>query len=194
MAALHKFVDEYKEGDCEWCGNHGTVFADNGRCEQCDSDIFRCSICKDDQHVDDLCRHIFQDTNLEWCGSGVGIPTKKVKQSFLALLGLMPDGFAADLRKAIRSGRFHTWLVAPLIGSGGCLSLYGMPNRGDQFMVHKWGDDLINIGSGDRAEEMADGYHWLVSLYDRKTPKANQLTISWINGWIKSHSHAVSLV
>ena len=174
------FVEsEYKNGTCEWCGNGGIVFADNSRCEQCDGDIYRCSVCKEDQHVDDLCRHIFRDSNFEWAGSGVGAPGDGVKQSFFKLLDLMPTGLAVDLRKAIRSCRFHTWLIAPLIGGGGMLELHGMPYQDGR----KWGDAMIELGEGENAEEPADGYHWLASLYDKKTREANRTTIAWINEW-----------
>lgn len=181
--APNQFFNEYKDGECEWCGNRGAIFVDNSRCERCDGDIFHCSICKEDQHIDNLCRHVFRDNNLEWAGSGVGVPDENVKGAFFKLLAFMPAGFAGELRKAIRSGRFHTWCVAPLIGGGGCLSLYGMPDRDGKSMVNKWGDALMVIGEGENAEESADGYRWLASLYEKKTREANRTTIAWIDEW-----------
>jgi hypothetical protein len=177
--ATANLKSEFKAGTCAWCGDRGTVYADNGRCEQCDSDVFHCSICDDDQHADDLCRHVFRDSNFEWAGSGTGRTADDVRISFLKLLDLMPPGFGADLRKAIRSGHFHTWLIAPLIGGGGMLEMRGMPYEDGR----KFGDALRDIGDGDNAEEAAYGYHWMVSLYDRKTLAANRVTVAWINKW-----------
>jgi hypothetical protein len=90
----------------------------------------------------------------------------------------MGEDFARDLRSAIKSARFHTWMVAPMIGGGGHLSLYGMPR------VNSYGDRLIELGESGRAEELHDGYRWLVSLYDGYTAKANRTTIGWINQWL----------
>lgn len=182
-------LSETITGTCENCGaKEAEIFRDNGRCEDCDGQFYPCVVCREEQHRDDHCRHIFEDSNFEWQGSGVGIPDKYalkgLKRSLFKLFDLMPDGFAVDLRVAIKSGRFHTWLVAPLIGGGGVLSLYGMPDRDGQSMLHKWGDDLIEIGHGNHAEETSDGYHWLASLYDRKTIKANRATVTWIDEWL----------
>lgn len=180
---------EFKRGTCSWCGDKGVVFRDNGRCEECDSNIFHCGVCNEDNHRDDLCRHIFQDSSLEWNGAGTGWdPSDEVKDSFMKLIGLMPSGFAADLRAAIMSGKFHTWVVAPMIGGGGTLTLYGTMNYGC-----RWGTDMIEIGESDYAEETADGYRWLVSLYDDKTPKANQITLAWLDAWIDQRDDMIAL-
>lgn len=177
-------VSEFKEGECEWCGYEGLVFSDNSRCQDCDGDFINCSICKEEQHRDRLCRHVFRDQSFEWTGSGGYSPSNDVRESFLALLSAMPEGFSSDLKTAIQSGKFHTWRVSPLIGSGGSLSLYGMPKRDGRDMVNKWGEDIIRLGEADyETEKLSDGFLWLVSLFDRDTQKANRLTISWINQW-----------
>lgn len=177
-------TDDRKRGTCRWCGNKTQIYINNKLCEGCDSNVIHCSICDDDYDDSDHCRHVFQDQNFEWSGSGAW-SNNDVKASFLQLLEKMPAGFAVDLKKAIRSKRFHTWLIAPLIGSGGLLELHGMPNRDGKFMPHAWGDHLLKIGQGDDAEETADGYHWLASLYNDKTPGANQTTIKWINEFLR---------
>lgn len=177
---------EYKTGICQWCHNKGAVYVDNNRCEGCDRIVRRCSVCKEDQHSEDHCRHVFEDSNFDWSGSGIGKPEDNIKAAFLRLLGLMPEGFAPDLHKAIRSGRFYTWMIAPLIGGGGLLELHGMPNRDGQSMLFKWGDALMDIGGSDAAEDTADGYRWLVSLYKRKTRDANHVTMAWIDEWKSS--------
>ena len=97
----------------------------------------------------------------------------------------MPDGFARDLKAAIISGRFHTWLVAPMIGGGGILDLYGMPRSVGQ----SYGDAILALGESDDAEDFECGYHWLVSLFDDKTPDANALTVEWIDRWGSRASH-----
>lgn len=176
----HPLVDEFKDGTCEWCCDDGQVYVDNGRCEQCDSDIRHCAICDQDYHRDDTCRHIFEDQYFEWAGSGIGTPEDRIESAFRGLLRAMPDGFAEGLRIGIACGGFHTWLVAPMIGGGGCLSLYGIPYPQSRV----WGDALIKLGERDDIEDIADGYHWLVSLYDDITPAANQITIAWLDAWI----------
>lgn len=181
-AALSEFIN----GTCRWCGDETTIYRDNRLCENCDSNVIRCSICKTDVHIDDRCRHVYRDQNYKWRGSGAYIDDD-VKPSLFLLFDLMPEGFAADLRKAIKSGRFHTWLIAPLIGGGGILQMNGMPDRDGKRMMHAWGDAMIEIGEGDHAEETADGYRWLASLYDRKTRKANGATVGWIDEWLVAH-------
>lgn len=176
--------EEYKDGPCEWCGNDGAVYADNGRCEQCDSDVIRCSICDEDRHVGDLCRHVWRDENWEWQGSGADAPNENTKAAFIKLLSLVPPEFTASLRDAVDAGRFHTWLVAPMIGGGGNLSLYGMKDADGRDASYKWGGAMIEIGEGDDAEDTAGGYRWLASLYEDKTPDANRITLAWIDDFL----------
>ncbi|MCF8533845.1 MAG: hypothetical protein K9G48_12635, partial [Reyranella sp.] len=167
-------LSETLPGTCDHCGTHDIeVYRDTLRCEECDGQFVWCSICKRDEHEDDHCRHVFQTADLEWRGAGIGI-NEAVRPSLFRLLDLMPDGFAADLSTAIKSRRFHTWMIAPLIGGGGMLELNGMPERDGKSMLFEWGYALIKIGEGDHAEETAEGYRWLVSLYDGKTLKANR--------------------
>lgn len=172
-------------GKCSWCETEGEVYADNGRCEECDTDVIFCKVCKRLEHRDSKCRHVFQDRDLQWCGSGVvgGYFTPAVKRAFFDLLTLMPDGFAPDLRAAIKGGRFYTWVIAPMIGGGGMLELNGMPARDGRFMTFVWGDAMIEISQGADAEEVTDGYRWLASLYQRSTRAANRTTIGWIDEW-----------
>lgn len=96
----------------------------------------------------------------------------------------MGEEFAVDLKAAIESGQFYTWMVAPMIGGGGSLSVNGMPERDGRWMVHEWGNRLIKLGESDRAEEFHDGYRWLVSLYKSNTTIANRITIAWIDRWL----------
>jgi hypothetical protein len=171
-------TDEYIKGTCGWCGTETEIYRDTGRCEQCDIDIVHCSICDEDVHVDYRCRHVFKDDELDWTGSGAYTPSGHVKASFFLLLRRMPECFARDLRAAIRAGKFHTWMVAPIIGGGGSLYLRGVDGTVD------YGARMIEIGEGERAEDCADGYRWLASLYDGDTPRANQMTIEWLDEWL----------
>lgn len=170
-------MSDYKHGTCAWCSSDGDVFQDNLLCGDCDSNTIFCFICRSRQHRDGSCRHIFQDRHFEWQGSGVSPTSQDMHVPFHRLLSAMPDGFAVDLKGAIRRGNFYTWLVAPMIGSGGILELHGIAND-------TYGDALLDLGSGPRADELADGYHWLASLYRRKTTKANRTTIAWIDQWL----------
>jgi len=171
------FIHDTIAGECACCGAEGQIFGDSRFCEDCDAEHHYCCICKTYEHEDDPCRHLHQNEHCEWIGSGTGSADEFVRKSFTAMLGLMPRGFATELRDAIDREKFHTWFVAPLIGGGGHLNLRGMPWRN----ADSWGDMLLDLGSGDRAEEMADGYHWLRSLYDGDTPEANRMTVSWID-------------
>lgn len=94
----------------------------------------------------------------------------------------MGEDFTRDLKVAIKSGKFYTWMIAPMIGGGGLLELHGMPERdGGMWM---WGERLIELGQSDRADVLADGYRWLVSLYKNNTMKANRATLAWIDQWL----------
>lgn len=166
-------------GTCRWCGDEDAVF-ENQLCEECDSRIYVCSVCNEDQTDSDHCRHIFQGEDLEWRGSGAWMDPD-LKQPLFRIFDLMPSGFSEDLKRAIESKKFYTWLIAPMIGAGGLLELHGMPKRKGIRYLFGWGEKLIEIGQGDHAEETSDAYHWLVGLYEDKTPDANNLTLKWIN-------------
>lgn len=174
---------EFKKGTCAWCSDETTVYRDNSLCEQCDSDTVECGICGARQHYESKCRHVFQDADLDWAGAGVRAElTDASKRGLFKLLDLMPEGFAGELRVAIRSGRFYTWFTAPLIGGGAMMQLNGM---GDYSRSRMWGDRLVEVGESDEtAEETADGYHWLASLYKRDTLRANNRTLDAINEWL----------
>lgn len=172
-------------GTCDRCGYEGAIFADNKFCEDCDSNTITCSICNTLQSSSGHCRHVFRNEDFEWCGSGA-YSGPSLKEPLFNLFALMPSGFVQDLRQAISSGEFYTWLMAPLIGGGGLLELHGMPQRDGlpRSPLFYWGDKLLEIGEGEDAEETADGYHWLVSLYKDDTSEANQQTIAWIDEYI----------
>jgi hypothetical protein len=173
---------EWKKGTCRWCDKKGEVYRNNGLCDDCDSRVIHCTICKQDQHEDSHCRHVFRDRYFEWNGAGVRVPTKhdvRLKTALFTLLGVMPPRFADDLKSAIRSAKFHTWTISPMIGGGGILQLHGMPYDTGT----KYGDAILEIGGGEHANDTADGYRWLVSLYDGDTPDANRVTVRWINAW-----------
>lgn len=171
---------EYVEAECGWCGDWRDVFRDNDLCDDCDSRTVHCKICDCLVHEDDRCRHVFRDVNFEWTGSGARAPEENIKTSLFRLLDAMPDEFAPNLRSAIKAGRFHTWMVAPLIGGGGVLILHGLQNS----LIY--GDAILEIGERDDAEELADGYRWLASLYDDQTPEASETTLRWLDEWTEA--------
>lgn len=177
-------MSDYKLGTCKWCETKGDVFKDSLLCDYCDSDTVYCSICKSRTSYESKCRHVFQDNWCEWHGSGIDGRDDRMLVPFKRFLSVMGEEFARDLKSAIQSKKFHTWIVAPMIGGGGILSLYGMPDRDGRHMLHDWGDKIIELGEGPRAEELSDGYHWLASLYNDKTPVANRTTIFWIDQWL----------
>ena len=180
---------EFITGECRWCEETGYVYRDSGFCEDCDNNIIHCGICKEDQHVDDLCRHVFRDANYEWAGSGIGDPyDDTIKIALFTLFDRMPNGFPIDLRTAIGSRKFHTWIVAPMIGGGGSMWLYGMPKRDGRYMERFWGEALVDLGETEAERDDDDrpidvAYHWLASLYNDQTLDANALTIRWIDEW-----------
>lgn len=175
---------EFRQGTCSWCGDEGEVYCDTGRCEDCDSDVANCTICKQDYHRNDTCRHIFVDHNLDWQGAGLlNLSDDSIRVSLFQLFDLTPRGFAQDVRAAIAAGKFYTWFDAPLIGGWTIITLYGCRRE--------WGDDIAALGEMENTGSAADGYRWLSSLFENKTPKANKLTITWIDAWLDLPALAV---
>lgn len=169
---------DMKLGKCRWCGDRTNIYRDNRLCADCDSNVIRCNICKEDQHCDNQpCRHVFRDENFEWAGSGCDARSDRMMKPFHRFLSAIGEDFARDLKVAIKSGEFYTWIVAPMIGGGGHLTLYGMAER-------NWGDKIIDLGESDRAEELHDGYCWLASLHTTNTKIANKTTLKWIDRWL----------
>ncbi len=171
---------------CRWCEDREADY-ENGLCEYCDSEVSECVICKSEEHIDSKCRHIFKDSEWRWNGSGVMgdyYDNRTAKVGLIALCEAMPRGFASALFYAIKSGRFYTFLMAPMIGSGGSMTLGGFdwpffhPHR---VREPRWEKEIVKAGEehGD-SEEVADGYHWLVSLYKDETPEANAVTLRWL--------------
>lgn len=178
---MSELLDGQAVGNCEWCGEKDLpIYSDTKACESCDDELAYCGICNEHQREGDTCRHIFLDENYEWSGAGEW-PTRSAHESFLLLLHAMPHAFLYDLKAAIESKKFRTFASLPMIGGGGSLHLQGMPDRDGRYMEYAWGDDLMDVGSGDQAEEAADGYHWLASLYKEDTGRANALTCAWID-------------
>lgn len=173
-------MSDFKIGTCRWCGDKGEVYCDSLLCDSCDSDTVYCCVCGDRQHYESKCRHVFQDDWCEWHGAGINPHDESMMIPFHRLLSAMGENFARDLKAAIKSGKFHTWLVAPMIGGGGILELHGIP-----FGIRRgYGDRLIELGESERSDDLHDGYCWLVSLYNRNTTKANRTTVAWIDRWL----------
>lgn len=177
-------MEDYKIGICKWCEEKTEVFRDNSLCHDCDSDTVYCCICKSRVSSEYKCRHVFRDDYFEWRGAGFNPDDSEMKIPFHRLLSAMGEDFAFDLKTAIKSGKFYTWMTAPIIGGGGLLEINGMPNRDGKWMTHVWGNKIIELGESERADKFSDGYHWLVSLYKTKTAKANRTTINWIDQWL----------
>jgi hypothetical protein len=175
---------DHKAGTCRWCRDKTDVWHDTLLCDDCDSNTVHCRICRARVHYESKCRHVFQDNEFEWRGAGVNPSDDEMKRPFHRLLSAMGEEFAIDLKAAIKSGKFFTWMVAPMIGGGGILEVNGMPARDGKRMVTAWGDRLIELGESRRAEELHDGYSWLVSLYKGNTRVANRTTIGWIDNWL----------
>lgn len=182
-----EYVEEgVEQGECEHCGDQGRIYSDNKRCEDCDGEFVTCSICEEEQHRDSSCRHVFQDSNYEYSGSGAYEPGEHIKESFLRLLSKMPVAFASDLKETIRSGGFYTFASMPIIG-GGHIGLYGKWPRREGLNWDAYSDALTSLGEDDNGEDdeaMSDGYHWLASLYKDDTPVANELTTTWIDEFL----------
>lgn len=180
MEALMQACAGMREGTCRYCSTKTLVYRDNRLCEDCDSRTIYCAVCRRREHEDNPCRHVFKNEHCEWHGAGYDPIDPEMERPFHRLLSSMGEDFARELKDAIKSRRFHTWLVAPMIGGGGMLELHGFSSwhRGREY-----GDRLLDLGERER-DELADGYHWLASLYNGNTTKANRTTIAWIDRWL----------
>lgn len=138
-----------------------------------ESESVYCTVCADYFPDDEHCRHVYW-TDCGWRGAGAFEDGSK--ESFLALVRAMPEGFASDLAAAIKSERgFSTFTVSSMIGGGGLISLYGTGKRESEY-----GQAMAELGSGDRAEELSEGWGWLQSLYRHDTVAANATTLEWL--------------
>lgn len=193
IAKKHRPLYEGEEiGRCEYCGDEDIIiFGDTKRCDDCERQFVHCLICRKEQNRDYLCRHVFETDCGEFAGSGADTYdfAANAKDGFDALLRRMHPCFAGDLWAAIRSGKFHTFACVSMLG-GGSIEMHGMPKRrapegmDPYYSLFFWGNELVELGSGEYADEVSDGYHWMASLYNTETPKANQITLAWIEAFL----------
>lgn len=168
---------------CTDCGDTTRVdMVDHkGRCDNCSDEYVDCSVCGTEERRDDLCRHLNEDPDEGWYGSGCDSSgSDSIKKSLFKIFDKMPEGFVPDLATAISSGKFYTFMISCMIGSG-LLQLYGMPSRQGVYDISGWGDRLLDLGRDDDDGEMAMGYGWLSSLHCGNTQDANTTTLKWIS-------------
>ena len=159
---------EPRTGDCE------------GLCAECYETAVWCEVCGcyvAHDRSDELCRHTFEA--LGWagvmgCGS-VEHGWAEHKESFFAVL--KKTGLAAEIREAMRVGKYRIYPHGPVVGT--------------IFLWCQLGDDFTNVGwrftdelTEEERTDMWDGVGWLMSLEPGVTKEAEQETIRWIDEWL----------
>jgi hypothetical protein len=198
-------------GDCIKCNMCGKAAKndcytlcfcfDVTHCEDCEMYYDRldwCEVCKNHLYNDNLCRHVYHAIDFDIQGAGIWWDNNRylqdyLKPCFFQMLDFMGYRFALDLRYTIEKGLFgkEGWTYLTTVSSYGDRDTYG---TNEYRHRQKWGcfesyvEKIIkNTDDYDNDIYLEDVYDWLVSLSPLPgSKKANELTISWINEWLKT--------
>lgn len=164
---------------CVCCGQEARLFY--GLCDRCFGyDLEYCEICQFERQVDtDMpCRHLYFTQRWGWlgCGSTHEESEEIHHQSFLLLLRLMCTyELARKLQTALTSGGYgiYVYSIQVVPPDRLCLQL----DREDLGpMVEQLPDQ----------EEIRPAILWLRSLQHGRTSEAEQMTLRWIDEFLRS--------
>lgn len=170
---------------CCLCWDQPTIHCYD--CENIDSPLVWCSICKEHSYDDETCAHLYLTIDREIQGAGCCDPKDNhLEPYFFEFLSFMGLRFAVDLRLAIKNGKTPYDFI------------YSYPSFNDKetLIVYEYNRDRIGdfeAHCDNRKEENEyDGYYlygcyeWIITL-DDATKKANEETIDLIDKWIFNH-------
>lgn len=201
MSEMEPEDERCKIGRCSHCGDIRDDLlpteAGDLRCAECDTQFQLCSICEEEQHEDDTCRHLFYDRwhgSCEWLGSGSWRVhdahwMARIKQGVFHLLSAVP--FARQIRAGILAGEFYLFIISPLIGRPS-LEVNGLrqPDGTRLFCSFDVGERVMEAMEADCDDKQYVNIaaHWLLSLYKDQTPEANAITVSWIEEYLATRT------
>lgn len=192
---------EAPPGTCRFCleAKAGVI---DGVCEECEAERVWCCVCRDWEARDEPCRHVFLTGRGVYHGAGSEEDPEALRESFWALLDLFvqvprvgQDGWdwrggpdpdiPAAMERRLRAGGLRTFtcgfmlsmpdldLLAP---EGGASSRTFATVHGNH--PGRWQEEQHDLYCA-----ASDGFGWLVSLEEARTPEANLLTADWIARW-----------
>ena len=204
-------MSDTETGVCRDC--EGTDEVIDGICSDCSSIYVYCSICDEHHHEDSTCRHVFW-TDFGWAGAGSNeTAPENVKDDFFALLDRLDlveregkievrwygdDSWCRGLdvvsaiRTCVAENKFWTFAWGPMLGCP-TLDLKRQSahdkDRGFAFAsIH--GERLLDHDDSDEPGSVMIGWRWLQTLCAEETPKANALTVEWIDVWRRHRSRS----
>ena len=173
-------------------------------CEECESDGERlewCNICEEHVYEDQLCRHLYKPDDFEVQGGGgwgdsCGYYEGYLKPAIFEMLGYMGYKFALDFKLTIHKGKLGYDFISSWGSMLGHQSVsittcdaYGKDHNHDDNMYGKrmtcFSDYCEMKEDKFGIENISDSFWWIYSL-DKKSIKENELTISWIDEWLKT--------
>jgi hypothetical protein len=174
-------------GVCEDCGEPSDDLLD-GRCEDCDSHYVWCDICKEQNHEDDLCRHVYwSEFWSDYAGAGCTerVTDDYAREPIRRLLDACGSRFASWLYRALCFDRLCLGFWGPMLGS------LTVENRHvdkdftfsstDIFRDYEVDTDNWQIGGPEEEAVM-----WLTSLWpDVDRPRWD--TVRWIREWMEQN-------
>jgi len=171
--------------ECWRC--HKTDGVENGLCDDCADHYIYCDVCRDDQHEDDLCRHIYWSEH--WGGfAGAGyceFSHDHHREPMRALLDACGFKFASWLYRALCLDRLCVAFWGPMLGPLWVENRY--VDRDFRFRsLDILRDHNVDTDSWDNGGEEAEAIFWLSSLWpDVEKPRWD--TVQWIREWMEQH-------
>jgi hypothetical protein len=179
--------DTMKRAICKDCGKRKLVYRDTGLCDDCEEYYVYCSVCDEQHHEDDLCRHLFWDRKEGWwAGPGADDPCynniDKYKASVLFALHQLQPSVLEDLRICLHNGTLQFCLCGTTFGVDG-IEFHGQDDAGEviycQNIVENMHGKVYDEWNEEQTHQFEAGFEWLMAL-DEKTPREKQAVLEWI--------------
>ena len=173
-------------GTCRDC--EGTENVENGLCDECAAHYIYCDICSEDQHEDDMCRHVYWSEfwaehagagHVEYCGHD------HHREPIRKLLDACGFKFASWLYRALCFDRlclgFWGSMLGPMTVENNHIGRDFRFSSVDIFRDHDIDTDGWELGGPEEA-----AVFWLTSLWpDVDQPRWD--TVRWIREWMEQN-------
>lgn len=181
-------------GECRFCGDETTLYADSTLCENCDGNSIYCSVCDERLDGDDSCRHLLWLQHGEWGGVGSNeCDTKRcLRDAMFRVAGELGWAQAKLLSAALRSHKYHFFYTDSMLGGSMHLHLTfrGLPNKDGAALTDGLQKIVNRLQYQAEDEELVEALQWLWTLW-AGDPKGNLCDLKPTPDWDTAAADAI---